>query len=143
MSPTSANSAIDTLARTIYGEARSELVRGKEAVAAVIINRVRRARDRGGHYWWGADVEAVCRRAYQFSCWNPSDPNRAKIEAVRSDSHAFRNCLRVARRAVRGTLKDPTAGATHYHTAHVAPPWARGRAPCAEIGAHLFYNDIE
>jgi len=35
---------IDILARTIYGEARGEPVRCKEAVAAVILNRVRRAR---------------------------------------------------------------------------------------------------
>ncbi|NUB15472.1 cell wall hydrolase, partial [Azospirillum brasilense] len=39
--------AIDTLARTLWGEARGESVRAMEAVAAVVMNRVGRARDHG------------------------------------------------------------------------------------------------
>lgn len=135
--------AADILARTIFGEARGEPVRGKEAVAAVIMNRVRRARAAGGTYWWGATVEDVCRRPWQFSCWNDADPNRAKIESVPTDNRVFQSCQRIARRALAGTLADPTDGATHYHAKMVNPPWARGRAPSAEIGQHLFYSDIE
>lgn len=138
-----AGGAVDILARTIFGEARGELVRGKEAVAAVIVNRVSRARRGGGHYWWGSDIESVCLKPWQFSCWNAADPNRRKIEAVGPENRTFQSCLRVARRAVNGTLKDPTQGATHYHAHHVSPPWAQGKAACAEIGAHQFYNDIE
>ena len=134
--------AVETLARTIYGEARGERVLGKEAVAAVVLNRVRRAR-RHGRYWWGSTIHEVCRRPWQFSCWNASDPNRAKIEAVDGRNRTFRTCLRVAERALRGELEDPTDGATHYHAAGVAPPWSRGRRPSAEIGRHIFYNDIE
>ena len=70
---------IDTLARTIYGEARGEPIRGKEAVAAVVLNRVGRAMERGG-WWWGSSVAEVCRRPWQFSCWNADDANRTKIE---------------------------------------------------------------
>ncbi len=134
--------AIDILARTIYGEARGEPVRGKEAVACVVLNRVRRARLRGG-YWWGGDVESVCRKPWQFSCWNEYDPNRAKLLAVDRTNRTFQTCLRVARRALAGTLQDPTKGATHYHTLNIEPPWARGRAACVIIGRHRFYNDIE
>lgn len=36
--------AIDTLARTIWGEARGESQTGQEAVANVVVNRVRRRR---------------------------------------------------------------------------------------------------
>ncbi len=129
--------AADTLARTIYGEARGEPVRGKEAVAAVVMNRVRRARAAGGSYWWGGSVEEVCRRPWQFSCWNPGDPNRAKLQAVGDDNRVFQSCQRIARRALAGTLGDPTEGATHYHAKSVNPPWARGKAPAAEIGNHL------
>ena len=135
--------AVDVLARTIYGEARGESVRGKEAVAAVVMNRVRRAQNRGGAYWWGAGVEAVCRKPWQFSCWNPNDPNREKLDAVNTRDAAFASCLRIARRAVAGSLKDPTDGATHYHARGIKPPWARLRGPCAVIGEHLFYNNIE
>jgi spore germination cell wall hydrolase CwlJ-like protein len=137
-----ARDAVDVLARTIYGEARGESVRGQEAVAAVIVNRAALAARRGG-WWWGDDIASVCRKPYQFSCWNKGDPNRARIEAVGEGDPVFQTCLRIARRAVAGTLDDPTRGATHYHTKAVYPPWARGRAPCAEIGQHLFYNDVE
>lgn len=135
--------AVDVLARTLYGEARGEPVRGKEAVACVVLNRVRRARRAGGHYWWGGTVAEVCRKPWQFSCWNAADPNRARIEKVAADNKVFQTCLRVARRAVAGTLTDPTEGSTHYHAKSASPPWARGRAPAAEIGNHLFYNDVE
>lgn len=134
--------AVDILARTLYGEARGELVRGKEAIAAVIMNRVRRARERGG-YWWGATTVEVCRKPWQFSCWNDGDPNREKIQTVNRDNRNFASCLRIARRAIGGTYADPTFGATHYHAKNMLPPWARGRKPSAEIGNHKFYNDVE
>jgi spore germination cell wall hydrolase CwlJ-like protein len=135
--------ATDILARTIFGEARGEPVRGKEAVAAVVMNRVRRAHTAGGSYWWGSTVEEICRRPWQFSCWNPHDPNRTKIETVDPKNRVFQSCLRIARRALAGTLSDPTGGATHYHSKRVYPPWAKGRAPSAEIANHLFYADVE
>lgn len=133
---------VQVLARTLWGEARGESLRGKEAVAAVILNRVARARARGG-YWWGGDVVSVCLKPWQFSCWNPGDPNRAKLLAVGEDDRAFRACLRVARRALAGEIEDPTGGATHYHTARVAPAWSRHRTPCAIIGRHRFYAGVE
>lgn len=133
---------VDVLARTIYGEARGETVRGKEAVACVILNRVARAKKRGG-YWWGETVEQVCLKPWQFSCWNENDPNRPKIVNVEPGHRVFDVCLRIARRAVSGCLQDPTQGAMHYHTQDANPPWSRGRPASAEIGRHLFYNDVE
>ena len=140
--PEAVRHAVDVLARTLYGEARGESVRGKEAVAAVIMNRVQRARDRGG-YWWGDTVESVCQRAFQFSCWNEGDPNRAKLLAATPRIKTFASCLRIARRAVAGRLKDPVRGATHYHSAAIRPRWAKGRTACTAIGNHLFYNTVE
>lgn len=132
----------DTLARTIYGEARGEPVRGQEAVAAVVMNRVGRAMERGG-WWWGSSVVEVCRRPFQFSCWNANDPNRARIERADANDREFAICIRIARRAVSGALADPTGGATHYHAANAHPPWAKAREPSAVIGRHKFYNDVE
>lgn len=140
--PASPGSPADVLARTVWGEARGESVRGKEAVAAVVMNRVRRAGARG-RYWWGSSVVEVCRRPWQFSCWNESDPNAAKCGAVTVEDRNFRACLRIARRAIAGVLDDPTNGATHYHRTGLLPPWTRGRTPSAAIGNHLFYNDVE
>lgn len=135
--------AVDTLARTLWGEARGEPVRGKEAVAAVILNRVARSMTRPNGYWWGGTVVEVCHKPWQFSCWNTGDPNRAKLLAVTPRDAAFAACLRIARRALAGHLPDPTGGATHYHARGIHPPWAWRHIPCAEIGHHLFYNDVE
>lgn len=131
--------AVDTLARTLWGEARGESVRGIEAVAAVVVNRVRVAERRGG-FWWGDSVVAVCRKPCQFSCWNADEPNRPKLLAVTADDPVFATCLRVARRAVAGLLDDPTGGATHYHALGLHPDWAATHCPSAEIGRHVFYD---
>lgn len=136
-------SDIDILARTIYGEARGEKIGGMEAVASVILNRVKRAEKRNGRYWWGNTVRDVCLKKWQFSCWNENDPNRQKILSVSTKNRAFQICHRIARRALAGTLKDPTDGATHYHAGGIFPPWARGRMYTAEFGNHQFYNNVE
>lgn len=62
-------SALDTLTKTIWGEARGEGREGMIAVAWVILNRA----SIGG--WWGNSIETVCLKPWQFSCWNANDPN--------------------------------------------------------------------
>ncbi len=133
--------AIDILARTLYGEARGEGLLGMEAVAAVVINRVRFARQRGG-FWWGATVKDVCLRPKQFSCWNQNDPNSEIIRKIDATDKIFALCRRIARRAVCGVLVDPTRGAMHYHNRKCFPAWARKAIPCAEIGNHIFYDKL-
>ena len=132
---------IDVLARTLYGEARSEGQAGMEAVAHVILNRVQHAQRQGGRFWWGHNIITVCQMPYQFSCWNPGDPNRAKLMSVDADDIYFATCLRIARRAVYGLLgDDSTFGADHYHTVHVAPYWSKGKTPVVQIGDHVFFR---
>lgn len=131
----------DTLARTVYGEARGESAEGRIAVAHVILNRVKVARAHGG-YWWGDTIAGVCRKRWQFSCWNQNDPNREKLLEVGADSVTFVGCLAAAHAALTGDVPDPTDGATHYHTQAVRPEWANGRSPVAVIGHHSFYRDV-
>ena len=138
---------IDILARTIYGEARGESRSGREAVAAVIMNRVGK-RVQAGYVTVGGrklpSVAATCLKPYQFSCWLRNDPNREKIMTVSHTDALFRECLEIASQAVNGQLEDKTGGATHYYNPRVCPAvWAEGKKPCAEIGAHLFFNDID
>lgn len=137
--------AIDTLARTIYGEARGETTEGREAVANVVINRIRFAQARqGGRYWWGNTFEFVCRKPWQFSCWNDDDPNREKLMLVQAENDVFAECLEVARRAVDGELRDNTEGATHYHVTSMPFPhsWGKPIDPHLTIGRHVFYKGI-
>lgn len=125
---------LDILARTIYGEARGEDWEGKIAVGHVVLNRAIRRDTSAAH---------EAQRPWQFSCWNHNDPNRAKLLAVTEADAAFRECLRAAEAVLTGAEPDPTEGATHYHTPAVSPFWSRGKEPCAVIGGHLFFNDID
>ena len=90
-------------------------------------------------------IETVCRAKSQFSCWNPGDPNRAKLLAVDDSDPAFRVAKAVAAEAVAGRLTDPTYGATTYKVASLPWPyaWGRPRLPLTEIGRHAFYTLLE
>lgn len=137
------NVEVDTVARTLWGEARGEGELGIEAVACVIANRVAiAAKGRGPKMFGDGTFERACHVPYQFSCWLPSDPNLAKLQSVGPDDKAFRLCLDIAEEAVSGKLQDVTGGATHYHTKQIKPAWAAGKAPCATIGNHLFYKGV-
>jgi len=94
---------------------------------------------------WGRDIPSVCRAKSQFSCWNPGDPNRAKLLAVDDTDPAFRVAKAVAADAVAGRIDDPTFGATTYKVASLPWPysWGRPRLPLIEIGKHAFYNLLE
>ncbi|MCF4166463.1 cell wall hydrolase [Zavarzinia compransoris] len=135
----------DTLARTLWGEARGEGVPGMAAVAAVIVNRMRASGRRVAlgqkPLWWGGpDAVSVCRAPWQFSCWNRDDPNRARLLAMVPDDAALRPARLIADAALDGRAGDPTAGADHYHARGVRPAWARGRRPLVAIGRHHFYR---
>ena len=132
----------DVLARTLWGEARGErdASLAMKAVANVVLNRRRK------NTWWGKTITEVCRKPWQFSCWNAGDPNLSKLLRVESSDRQFAIALGIARQAVSGDLgSDPTQGATHYYadSLHTVPTWARGRSPCALIGRHRFYRDID
>ena len=124
----------EIMAKTLYGEARGEGISGLEAVANVIINRVKHP------CWWGKNIREVCLKPMQFSCWNIDDPNRKKLMADLSDDPIFDVCRRIAVRAIRGLLKDTTKGSTHYHTLKSYPKWANALVPNTQIGNHIFYT---
>ncbi len=133
---------IDVMARTLWGEARSEGTHGLEAVACVILNRVKIAKKLGG-YWWGNDIVQVCHKPFQFSCWLKSDPQYSRVVSVNEKDKYFATCKRIARRAVLGLLEDPTHGASHYHADYVDPSWANKSKVTVIIGRHIFYKLVE
>ena len=126
----------EILARTVYGEARGEPMEGRIAVAAVILNRVAASQFRRDETIMGA-----CLRYRQFSCWNRADANFSVIAGSRLDTATYIACVQAALRALAG--EDPSGGATHYHTKSSRPAWSRGKKPCATIGGHKFFNDVD
>ncbi|HEX8585766.1 MAG TPA: cell wall hydrolase [Allosphingosinicella sp.] len=126
------------MALTIWGEARNQGEQGMRAVGHVIANR--RAAKTHGTF-----VTDTVSAAWQFSCWNKNDPNRAMMLAIDDlpeGGAAHRRWLaakRIAAEILAGRSTDPTGGALFYHTTAVAPAWSRGRVPVTQIGDHLFF----
>ena len=131
---------IDIMAKTIFGEARGEYssqhsgISGLIAVANVIMNRL----NAGG---FGESIAGVCQKPFQFSCWNRTDPNLAKL---RSDEiykdPKFAICMEIATNVAAGNWPDLTHGADHYHAYCCSPSWAKKSALKVKIGRHLFYK---
>lgn len=124
-----AGSAVDLVARTIFGEARGEPVLDRLAVGLVIWERVQRPG------CWGSDFASVVQKAGEFSCWNPDGVNRAKIlRAEHFDPLSWTVCLNLAQyivhhasdrdqRQVWGRLENFP---THYYRRELRPAWAKG-----------------
>lgn len=123
------------LAKTIWGEARGEGLKGMQAVANVIMNRV----DRGG--WYGASVKDVVLKPYQFSCWNATDPNRKLLDVIDENTLNASGAMSVAEAALNGQLQDITGGATEYHNKKITPAWNWDKLEkTVQIGNHIFYR---
>lgn len=132
----------EIVVRTLFGEARGEPREGKHAVVWVIVNRARIGRAYGG-----PELDGVCLKRKQFSCWNVYDPMRAKIKAATFTKLA--NCVAAAHEVLTGKVPDPTGGATHYLNPEMTrrirgdgklPSWAEGVTPVKIIGAHHFFK---
>ena len=80
-------------------------------------------------------------RAKQFSCWNPDDPNSAKLRSLQLADAEFTRCMAVALTAIADD--DPTGGCTHYHAVGLTPTWAIGAEPARTLGRHVFYRNIK
>jgi N-acetylmuramoyl-L-alanine amidase len=132
-------SAIDILARTLFGEARSEPMNGIIGVAAVVANRTHAQR-----LQWGLTVEEVCKMPKQFSCWNTpvtaaDTTNQKAMLEVGPETPVFIQCVNVARQTLSGEIVDPTHGANHYfNPAGGVPSFAVGVTPTRVIGRHTF-----
>lgn len=134
----------DTLARTLWGEARSEGYSGMLAVAATIMNRVNTDLNNDKKPdWWGEGVVEVCTKPWQYSCWNANDPNLPKLKAVTTADVSFKKAVEIAIEAIKKgrIIPDPTFGATHYvvDTYVDKTAWTKGRKPLVKIGRHVFY----
>tara|TARA_R110002074_G_scaffold67298_1_gene158502 strand:- start:1681 stop:2238 length:558 start_codon:yes stop_codon:yes gene_type:complete len=126
------NSEADWLARTIWGEARGEGLVGMQAVANVIMNRVRSSR-------FPSTVQGVVLAPWQFSMWNAGEPNGERAANVTIADSNFKTAVDVANAAIAGGLSDLTGGALHYYANYIAAPsWAKTASSQSAIGRHIF-----
>lgn len=124
--------ALQCLAAAVYYEAASEPAEGQQAVAQVVLNRVRHP----------AFPATVCGVVYQgsegagcqfsFAC----DGAMARMPS----RSGWARATRVAAMALAGYVYRPVGLATHYHTYAVTPAWNRSLVMTDVVGAHFFHR---
>ena len=125
--------ALRCLTQGIYYEAALEPTEGQEAVAQVILNRVRDpnyANSICGVVFEGAERTTGCQ--FSFTC----DGALAQPPV----SWAWNRARVVAERALAGHVSARVGTATHYHADYVHPWWAPTLNKLTRIGAHIFYR---
>ena len=122
------------LAVGVYFEARSESRKGQQAVAQVILNRVKNP----------TYPNSICGVVYQnkwkrnacqfsFACDGIRD-------RVNSKKH-WRKSVKVANAAIDGRVWLRSVGSSsHYHADYVWPRWRRKMRRMVKIGRHIFYR---
>lgn len=124
--PPPASSELACLAEALYFEARGTGIRGKEAVAHVVLNR---KRDRE----FPGTVCGVIRDRCQFSYRCDGRPETMTDASARA--RAFRTA-----EAVQAGAPDITGGAKFFHSARVSPGWFRTRQRTGTFGGNVFYR---
>lgn len=122
------------LAVGVYFEARGEPVKGQQAVAQVILNRVKNP----------AYPRSVCGVVYQ----NKRKRNRCQFsfacDGIRDrikSKHHWTIAKKVADDAIDGKVwLAKVASSSHYHADYVRPRWRRSMKRLVKIGRHIFYR---
>ncbi|CAN7602425.1 cell wall hydrolase [Phenylobacterium sp. LjRoot225] len=125
--------ALQCLSQAVYYEAARESRKGQEAVAQVVLNRVRHPaypKSVCGVVYQGAAKSTGCQ--FTFTCdgalrWRPEPALWSRAQQV-------------ARRALAGFVDRDVGSATHYHAAYVAPYWAPTLVKMTQVGQHIFYR---
>ena len=93
----------------------------------------------------GEGYIGVCRKPWQFSCWNRNDPNYSYVSGARPiPQEQLAQALSVADLVIEGRTADPTDGATHYHALRMTQPpaWTAGATRTLVQGGHAFFRDV-
>ncbi|HEX9965307.1 MAG TPA: cell wall hydrolase [Allosphingosinicella sp.] len=125
--------ALECLTAAVYYEAAVESTAGQQAVAQVVLNRVRHPaypRTVCGVVFQGQERSTGCQ--FTFTCDG----------ALRRTPSAagWARARRVAEEALAGKVFAPVGWATHYHTNWVVPYWSSSLTKLANIGTHIFYR---
>ena len=125
--------AVQCLALAISYEAGLEPLAGQEAVAQVVLNRVRSSAYPDsvcGVVWQGSHRRTGCQ--FTFTCDGALRRPRSPAALVAAQQ--------VAVRVLAGESTDHVRGATHYHANYVSPYWAPSLTRVRQIATHIFYR---
>jgi spore germination cell wall hydrolase CwlJ-like protein len=134
-------SELDLLACTLMGEAESEPLLGKIAVAVVIKNRMDAGQERYGLNW----REVALKRA-QFSCWTDNNALPRMEKHYQARDEIWQVCLAAAEIVyldqLPGLAVEMGLGEiTHYHADYMTPVWAASMIMVKKIGHHEFFRE--
>jgi N-acetylmuramoyl-L-alanine amidase len=115
----------EALTLALLDLAGTDSVRVIEALAAALVNDLRdRPEDATEHWSAPPAPTGLCEDG----------------RVIRDFDCRLGLCRRIARRALRGSLTDPTRGANAFHRIEASPAWARELLPVAVYGPYLFYR---
>ena len=117
---------IKCLSQNAYHEARSDGVKGMQAVTWVVLNRTK-------HPSYPSTPCSVIAQPKQFS-WYSNKPIQIK------EKDAYMQAERVVEGVLSGKLKDNTNSSTHFHSARIKPVWASRLSYTTTISSHCFYK---
>ena len=123
---------LDCLTDAVYFEARGEGLGGMQAVAQVVLNRVRHPafpKTVCGVVFQGAGAGGC---QFSFAC------DGSMHRAVEAD--AWRRSRDVAAKALSGYVMTAVGNATHFHTVDVSPGWRSTMLRVAQVGTQIFYR---
>jgi spore germination cell wall hydrolase CwlJ-like protein len=124
---------LQCLAQAVYYEARGESAAGQQAVAQVVLNRVRSPafpKTVCAVVFQGASVGHGCQ--FSFACDGSMDDRR--------EPAAWRRAEAVATHALGGFVMAEVGKATHFHASRLGPDWSLGMVRVAQVGLHVFYR---
>lgn len=127
------NRALDCLAAAVYYEAGFESVGGQQAVAQVVLNRLRHPaypKTVCGVVFQGQERSTGCQ--FTFTC------DGALASTPAADRWA--RARAIASQALAGYVHKPVGWSTHYHADYVVPYWAPSLDKAETVGAHIFYR---
>jgi spore germination cell wall hydrolase CwlJ-like protein len=125
--------ALRCLTQAVYYEAALEPLAGQQAVAQVVLNRVRHPEYPNsvcGVVYQGWERWTGCQ--FSFTCDG---------SLLRGPMPLFwRRAEEVAVAALSGHVQTAVGTATHYHADYVMPYWRPSLTKVGQIGAHIFYR---
>jgi spore germination cell wall hydrolase CwlJ-like protein len=122
---------LDCLTDAVYYEARGETKRGQQAVATVVLNRVKNP----------SFPKTVCGVVFQRAAGTCQFSFACDGSMRRSrEADAWQDARRIAARALSGYVLRDIGSATHFHTIDAAPQWGPRMLRVAQVGLHVFYR---
>ncbi len=125
--------ALHCLTEAVYYEAATEPREGQEAVAQVVLNRMKNPafpKSICGVVFEGAERTTGCQ--FTFTC----DGSLGRTPVARR----WRISEQVAAEAMDGRVSTRIGDSTHYHAAWMTPYWSHALVETGHIGGHIFYR---